>query len=1013
MKPIADSPISSRGSALLAVLVVIFILSVLSASILSYSTTETRLNERNILTLHSRNMAENISLYAAEQLTTKLYRMGSAPVGAFPWSGSSTNVVKMPPNSVLLSDYNTSLSGMEVRCAIQTATPYSLITDPTNPNFGLQVGTATVPIIAKATATHAILGTHTSHVQQDMQLVMTPLFQFGVFYNMDMELFPSQALTLSGPVHTNNSIFAHPDWGATIEILFRDRVSAAEYLIANHAIKAPPRNSSGAIAAATPASGNVTFRNATTGTATSLKNSSNLWRDSRFTTTNYPPTITDINNFSSWATTQYSGNLRVGEKHSVTKLVLPGIGDYRETDNPATTGIDERNNGRQIIESPNHKRYNGTSFAATTDTTTLKQVKISWRAGLYIMVNPDDTQLRSGTLPDGSAVTMLPRTYRAWLNTIVSGTSIVKEVILPGQPSYGSGPGSDGISGTADDIMFKNTLPNQFTNTTSVGVNQVLRMPTDSQPWSDLVTVATAGGAVVDSDQTIITTGYAVTGGSGEVFPANGASATTSYPADAYFFDMRRANNNGALGTAGNSTDFSRSTSNPYTPRPIAKIDFDMGRFKMMVQRVAHGDTTMIGYKLNLPNAAGTGWDNFIYNNAATTTTLGLGVLGATAFDVFPETTTALTKLRRDPFQLYYAPVNLAEKTSAATDPMSFRVSSAELKAAWYDGVAVYIHSIDAEQRSQSTTAGINDRLDSGVRFWNGRGHAPTLTESARTGCTIATNDAIYVIGHFNADGIIDDSASDIGTGSPNYYGGYSGQYPDSASEKLCSLFGDAFTALSQPVYTRIGSAGSYTYAQTGGWCDTYSAFPMEGISDSGWRTAAGGNRDGVSISAGIRPGILPNLSSPGTTGATRTTKLLGGNTEMSTALVTGVVPSNHKPTGLTDRPPNTGANNVNSGGANNYPRLLEYWADSTGLYIRGSMVGLFECRVAMEPFTHGRCHRPPGRYWGLHHNFSQPNHDVPLEPVVLTANRLRFRELTPTQYFTRKTAMEAMPIIP
>jgi hypothetical protein len=481
---------------------------------------------------------------------------------------------------------------------------------------------------------------------------------------------------------------------------------------------------------------------------------------------------------------------------------------------------------------------------------------------------------------------------------------------------------------------------------------------------------------------------------------------------------MRRANNNGALGTAGTRADFSRSTTNPYTPRPIAKIDFDMGRFKMMVQRVVYADTTMTGYKLDLPDSSGTGWENCIYNYDSPTTpaiptTLGLGVLNGTAYDLFPATTTALTKLRRDPFQLYYAPTTLAEKTSAATDPMPFRVSAAELKAAWYDGVAVYIHSVDAEQRSQTATAGVNDRLDSGVRFLNGRGPAPTLSESGRTGCTIATNDAIYVIGHFNADGVIEASSTAIGTGAPNYYGGYSGQYPDSANEKLCSLFGDAFTALSQPVFTQSGSSGSRTYAQTGGWSDTFSAFPMENTSDSNWHTAAGGNRDGINSPPSIRPAVLPNLNAPGTNGTARTTKLRGGNTEMSTALVTGVVPSNHSPTGLTDRAPNAGANNVNSGGANNYPRLLEYWDNGTGLYIRGSMVGLFECRVAMEPFTHGRCHRPPGRYWGLHNNFSQANHDVPLEPVVLTANRLKFRELTPAQYSAKKTAMEAMSLIP
>jgi len=153
-------------------------------------------------------------------------------------------------------------------------------------------------------------------------------------------------------------------------------------------------------------------------------------------------------------------------------------------------------------------------------------------------------------------------------------------------------------------------------------------------------------------------------------------------------------------------------------------------------------------------------------------------------------------------------------------------------------------------------------------------------------------------------------------------------------------------------------------------------------------------------------------LNASGSYGTATNYKLPSVDTEISTALVVGIVPSNHRPTGLTDRAPNTGANNVNSGGANNFPRLLDDWSGND-LYIRGSMVALFESRVAMEPFTHSRCYRAPGRFWGLHYKFSQPEHDVPLEPVVLNATRVGFRRLSPADYATRKTAIEALTAIP
>ncbi|WP_414660805.1 hypothetical protein [Horticoccus sp. 23ND18S-11] len=1005
MSPPAFHRPHDRGSIIITVAFLTAVMAILTASILGYSMSERRGNERNRLILRSQNEAENIAVYAAEQLTAKLYRFGTAPVGYFPSTGNSTSVVRMPPESVLLSEFNANSTGMEVRAAIQATTPLTLVSDTASSNNGLQVATARVPVIAKGTATLAAIGTITSHVQLDMELSLTPLFQFGMFYNMDLELYPSQSFTVTGPVHTNNSLLAHPDAGSTATILFTDRVTAVDYIIAYQSLKALTRHAAGTTPTLTPASGSVTFTHTNTTTQTDLKNASSLWRDCRWQTTDFPPTASELANFKSWATTTYNGNLRSGI-HGVTKLVLPGIGNYKETDDPATAE-DDRNNGRQIIESPDHKRYNGSSFAWTTDSSTLKQIKISWRAGLYIMVNPDDTR-REGKLPDGTTITLLPRSYRCWLNKInTDGSHTVTEVVLPGQPSYGHAAGSDGVMNTDDDIMYQNNLPNQFTNTTSVGINQILRIPTAANAWDAVSGTST----IVDSAGPIKTSGYAL--GSFPTFPANGSA--TPYVADAYFYDLRRANGSGAMGTAGTAADFGRSGLT-FTPRPIAKIDFDVARLKMMVARVVSSATTSNGYKLDLPPTAGTGWGNCIYNASATTADWGLGVKDTAspyAFNVFPD---ASNQTRRDPFQLYYPP---ASPPSLPSDPRTLAVPASALTDAWYDGIAVYIHSLDAEQRSQ--TSGVADRVDSGVRLWNGRGPVASLSTATKTGCTIATNDAVYIVGHYNADGTINSTATSTGNG------GYSAKYPDSASEKLCSVFGDAVTILSQPVYAQSGGGGSYTYAQTNGWCDAKSALPIAANSAT-WNTAAAGSDDGVYNATAIKPGILPNLNTPGSNGTASAIKLDASTTEISTALVVGIVPSHHNPTGLTDRAPTSGVtgggvtvsagsparngNNVNSGGANNFPRLLDNWSGDS-LYIRGSMVGLFESRVAMEPFTHSRCYRAPGRYWGLHYDFSQVNHDVPLEPIVLSATRLGFHRLTASQYATKRAAMAGMTAIP
>ncbi len=1270
-------PARRRASALITVIIMSALMAILASSMLRYTASERRGNERNRLALRAKNVAENVSIYAAEQLTTKLYRLGSAPVMHFDWTGAGTNRIYPPPDSVLTSQYS-SASDVEVRAGIESASPYVIVTDTTSPNYDLQVSTARVPIIAKARVNHPALGTMNAYVEQDMEISLAPLFQFGMFYNMDLELYPSQPFTMAGPVHSNKRIMAMHDGSSNIDISFLKRVTSAQGFYADATIKSPTRGGTGSQTTVDYTVGSITLRH-TNGTPTSLKNGSNKWRDHKYTTAT--ETTTTIANFRTFATNTYNGNFRTSA-HGVTALELPGIGTYKETNDPATPE-DDRSNGRQIIEPPDADRWvwsgGSGSWVANTDDAGTKESKIAYKAGLFIMVNPDDNVTpRKGTLPDGTVAWVLPHSYRAWLNaTDSAGVRTCTEVVLPGQPTYGYGAGADGTLGTADDIMYRNYLPNRYTELsvggpgTSAGTNpgtgnQLLRIPqggygmgtnyrlngahttnaTDLaidtgtgtimagevitigsykylvaadflggsgtlkiavpglranaadnatitvNPYGQLtvpspayktykasgsyaigttlidlrlqssgtgaplipgtsinigsykylVTAAptstgiTSGNytttnytigiaplsASVNSninttvDSTILELGsglgyrtnaaygagaatLTLNTGTGTIFPGDtlfisgqrhlvvttastiptsaptvgivpalpanvpsgtvvmvdpygrsGYSRSTVWPAantgrafptdstapyspaDAYFFDIRRANaNSGVTGLSGTTARYDRHTI-PYAPRACAKIDFDMTRLKMMVARVMNAATTASIYDVRAPNATGVTWGNSIYNASGTPTTAGLGILnGATytpaTYSVFPTTTDANTLIRPDPFNLYYAPSNpeisggSGNLDEILTEPDDFLVLASALfddsaPDAWYDGVAIYLNSMDAEKRAQ--TSGVPNRTDSGVRLWNGRGPVVSLPTATKTGFTFVTNDALYTVGHFNADGTIDATDSDQGTGSPNFYGGYSAAYPDSANEKLTALMADAYTPLSHPTWT------NNTSGQVNGWSDALSAFPVQ-TTDANWEitsSAAGalnGSYDGVYANANvIKPGLLPNNSFSGSPGSTTRIKLPAINTEVSAATLMGIVPSNHDPRQLTDGfvlssylswgTPSVAGNGVNSGGANNFPRLLESWSGD-GLYIRGSIVALYESRVAMEPFTNSRCYQAPGRYWGLHYNFSQASHDVPLEPIVIGSSRVGFRELSAAEYAAKKTQIEGL----
>src|ERR1051326_4137727 len=199
----APSPLrhQKRGSAIITVTLLIAIVALLITSVMRYSISERRGNERHRLLLRARNMAENASVYAAEQLTTKLYRLRSATPMAFMRHTPTVpdaNEIYLPPDDVITTNY-TSPSDVEVYAGLVSSTGLQAVTNPLDTYYGLSVNSSLVPIISKASAKTAVAGTLTSYVEQDFQLALIPLFQFAIFYNQDLEFSPGADMIISGP----------------------------------------------------------------------------------------------------------------------------------------------------------------------------------------------------------------------------------------------------------------------------------------------------------------------------------------------------------------------------------------------------------------------------------------------------------------------------------------------------------------------------------------------------------------------------------------------------------------------------------------------------------------------------------------------------------------------------------------------------------------------------------------------------------------------------------------------
>lgn len=406
--------------------------------------------------------------------------------------------------------------------------------------------------------------------------------------------------------------------------------------------------------------------------------------------------------------------------------------------------------------------------------------------------------------------------------------------------------------------------------------------------------------------------------------------------------DMRRSTHN---------YNANRSSSNRYSPTTLDIIDIDMAELRRAVAKTVNNSSTLTQYITTLPDP-GTStstahWANNIYNSSAD-------------------------------------PTSVALTTSSTITNYS--------SGMWNGGV--YIQSIDASTRQ-----------DSGVRLINGRGHVASAADGS--GLTIATNDSLYILGNYNADGDIDTS-----TGATS-----SARAVDDSDETPCSVVSDSFTILSAPYFATSGSGTSTYYYQQTGWNDRLSDHVCDSSSwSSSWATTNPSSSNCVDgkcndsanyyynpvyalpITSTIPAGAVarkgPNALT--STAGTANTKFASSSTEFSTAILTGISPSN-----------SAAYPGYYSGGLHNFPRFLEN-NSSNGysqrtIAIRGSMVAMFDSTTAPQPWSL-RVYDAPNRLWGFSNLFLNGRFP-PLTPRVMSYRRVDFTDIDKTTYNSMKSS--------
>ena len=178
------------------------------------------------------------------------------------------------------SNYNVSYQGADWTNKVLTAGDYA----------GLNGNTRTVNIAVTGTGP----GGKSQTITQTVEIQHIPVFQFGVFYQNDLEILPGGVMTFSGPVHTNGNLYVGSD-GSTLH--FDSKITA--YGNIYHGRK----DSSAAV------NGAVDINDAS-GVDQSMNLGGNVWLDS-----NHPNWLLD-------SQTRWGGNVS-SSVHGTRSLNLP------------------------------------------------------------------------------------------------------------------------------------------------------------------------------------------------------------------------------------------------------------------------------------------------------------------------------------------------------------------------------------------------------------------------------------------------------------------------------------------------------------------------------------------------------------------------------------------------------------------------------------------------------------------------------------------------------------------
>lgn len=218
----ADLKTTRQGSSLMVVMLVMFVISIVAASLLSLGNHEKNLTYRRVSDIEAKHVVESALELAVAELENHFAGVQSvtAETPALQLSAAQKNLLLN--NARYVQDVRiVSVNNHMLRQRV-----YVDVYDPTtqlDPHRGTHVNVSEWEIIAEVDVEYR---GHTRSVRakQNFQVRESPFFNFAILYNMDLEFHPGPSMVINGPVHSNGIIWAV----AQSSLHFLDRVSATQ-----------------------------------------------------------------------------------------------------------------------------------------------------------------------------------------------------------------------------------------------------------------------------------------------------------------------------------------------------------------------------------------------------------------------------------------------------------------------------------------------------------------------------------------------------------------------------------------------------------------------------------------------------------------------------------------------------------------------------------------------------------------------------------------------------------------